>query len=266
LTALDFTVEPGPAAEVTEREEVRGCVRETWRIAGSLGEAVAVDAYLSAVSGPVVIGCHGKDDSRQAQYLRGPAAHWAARGISLVAMDAPLHGERSGERPVPAVTITDLDLLNRWVKDHRLLVEAVVDRFGPEAPIAFLGMSMGAVMGCHLMAAEPRLAAGILVVGGSTVYSVPEWFEDAAGLGELLALTDPRLPAGRIAPRPVLMLNADDDAIFSRHSALDLYDAMAPPKEITFFPGGHARWRSPAQWHRRMLRFLEDTVGGKASP
>ena len=266
MTALDFSVEPGSAAEVTGREEGRGYVRETWRIAGSQGEAVAADTYLSAGPGPVVIGCHGKDDSRKAQYLRGPAVHWAARGISLVAIDAPLHGERSGERPVPEITITDLDLLTRWVRDHRLLVDAVEARFGPGVPIAFLGMSMGAVMGCHLMAAEPRFAAGILVVGGSTVRSVPKWFEDAGGMGELLALTDPRLPAGRIAPRPVLMLNADDDSVFSRGSALDLYDALAPPKEITFFPGGHARWRSPAQWHRRMLRFLEDTVGGRASP
>ena len=108
-------------------------------------------------------------------------------------------------------------------------------------------------MGCHLLAADERLAAGILVVGGSTVVSVPERF---GGIDDQLAArlqqTDPEKAAGRIAPRPVLMVNADDDEIFSRRSALALYDALGEPKEITFFPGRHARWRHPRQWNRRI--------------
>jgi dienelactone hydrolase len=160
--------------------------------------------------------------------------------------------------------MADPALLVRWVKDHRLLVDAVEARFGAGVPIAYLGMSMGAVMGCHLVAAEPRITAAVLVVGGSTVVSVPERFDDAGGLERALAHTDPGIPASRIAPRPVLMLNADGDEIFSRRSALALYDSLRPPKEITFFPGTHAAWRSPAQWNRRMLEFLHHVFGTAA--
>jgi fermentation-respiration switch protein FrsA (DUF1100 family) len=259
---LDFSDEPGGPAEVVSSETLRGCVRETWRFDGSEGDEVLADAYLSPEPGPVVIGGHGRDDGRGAQYLRGPGLQWAPRGISLVAADAPLHGDRAGERPVPRVTITDIDLLARWVKDHKRLVDAVRTRFGEGVPIGFMGMSMGAVMGCHLLAEDERLAAGILVVGGSTGVSVPERFGGDTPPEALLTLTDPVAPAPRIAPRPVLMINADEDEVFSRRSALALYDALLPPKEISFFPGRHAEWHSPAQWSRRMWAFLERVLPG----
>lgn len=267
LSALDFTYEPGGGAEVVEVTDVGGVRVETWRFAGSEGDEVLADAYLAPEPGPVIIGCHGKENSRKAQYLRGPGLQWAERGVSLVAADAPLHGDRAGERPIPRVTISDVPLLTRWVRDQRLLLDAVEDRFGDGVPMLYLGMSMGAVMGCHLLAEDERLMAGILVVGGSTVVSTPERFDDVDDdLTARLALTDPELPAARIAPRPVLMLNADDDEIFSRRSALALYDALGHPKEITFFPGKHAVWRSPRQWGRRQREFVEHVFGKAARP
>ncbi|MBU1227654.1 MAG: alpha/beta hydrolase [Actinobacteria bacterium] len=254
---------PGPdaggAAEVIAVKMVRGVTVETWRFPGSRGDEVHADAYLAAQPGPVVIGGHGKDGDRTAQYLRGPALQWAGRGVSLVSADAPLHGDRAGEAPIPRVTMADPALVSRWLGDQRLLIDAVEARFG-RVPMVYLGMSMGAVMGCHLLAEDDRLAGGILVVGGSTVVSVPERLGGAAdGLMERLAVTDPEKAAARIAPRPVLMLNADQDEMFSRRSALALYDALGHPKEISFFPGRHARWRDPRQWNRRMWGFVEHT-------
>lgn len=263
LTPLDFTYRPGGAAEVIGSELVRDVVVETWRFEGSSGDEVLADAYLAPTPGPVVIGGHGKDNNRKAQYLRGPALRWASRGISLVSADAPLHGDRTGERPIPRVTISDIDLLTRWVKDQRLLIDAVEARFGEGAPMLYMGMSMGAVLGCHLLAEDERLRAGILVVGGSTVVSVPERFDDVdEDTLARLALTDPEIPAARIAPRPVLMLNADDDEIFSHRSAMALYEALDHPKEISFFPGRHAVWRNPRQWMRRQTEFVEHVFSG----
>ena len=92
---------PGPdaggAAEVIAVKMVRGVTVETWRFPGSRGDEVHADAYLAAQPGPVVIGGHGKDGDRTAQYLRGPALQWVGRGVSLVSADAPLHGDRAGE-------------------------------------------------------------------------------------------------------------------------------------------------------------------------
>ena len=52
------------------------------------------------------------------------------------------------------------------------------------------------------------------------------------------------------------------DEVFSRESALALYDALRAPKEITFFPGTHAVWRSPKQWYRRIEGFLREHLAG----
>lgn len=248
--------------------DVAGVAVETWRLAGVRGDEVRADAYLAAEPRAVVVSGHGKDNHRGAQYVRGPALQWAGRGVVTVAADAPLHGDRAGEAQIPRVTMGDPALVERWVGDHRLLLDAVAHRFGP-LPVIYVGMSMGAVMGCHLLAEDERVAAGILVVGGSTVVSVPERFDDVDdGLAAALAVTDPEIPAARIAPRPVLMLNADRDEIFSRRSALALYDALRHPKEISFFPGRHAVWRSPAQWTRRMWGFVEHVLSeaGRARP
>ena len=141
LTPLDFSYETGGAVEVVDSGMVRDVTVETWRFTGSAGDEVLADAYLSPTPGPVVIGGHGKDNNRKAQYLRGPALRWASRGISLVSADAPLHGDRAGERPIPSVTISDIELLTRWVKDQRLLIDAVEARFGEGVPLLYLGSS-----------------------------------------------------------------------------------------------------------------------------
>ena len=266
LTALDFAHDGGAAPVVIAEDSVRSVTIETWRFEGSRGDEVLADAYLADEPGPVVIGGHGRGDSRKIQYLRGPSLQWAGRGVSFVSADAPLHGDRAGEAPIPSVAIGDPGLLTRWVKDQRLLIDAVKARFG-SVPMLYLGVSMGAVMGCHLLAEDDRLQGGILVVGGSTVVSVPERFDDVEDdLAARLAVTDPELAVGRIAPRPILMLNADDDEIFSRRSALALYDALGPPKEISFFPGQHSRWRNPRQWNRRMWDFVEHTCSEAGRP
>ena len=164
LSPLDFGHTPGGAAEVIDVTPQRGYTQETWRLVGSLGEEVLADAYLSPEPGPVVIGGHGKDNSRKAQYLRGPGMQWAPRGVSFVAADAPLHGDRTGERPVPRVAITDLDLLTRLVKDQRLLIDAVEARFGEGVPIVYMGMSMGAVVEAGITRCYFTLNKGVFLI------------------------------------------------------------------------------------------------------
>jgi pimeloyl-ACP methyl ester carboxylesterase len=259
VSDLDFSLPVGGPAEIVATEESARHRFETWRLTGSAGDEVLADAYLPAEPRLIVLAGHGKENSRQAQYVRGPGMLWARRWIATVAIDAPLHGDRAGERPVPEITSADADLLTRWVRDQRLLLDAVLHRFGDGVPVAFMGVSMGGVFGTHLAAAEPRLAAVVCVVAGSTAVSVPQRWEVDAATREVLARLDPAVAAPQVGC-PALMVNADADEIFSTHSALALYDAFESPKEITIFPGRHAEWRSPHQWYRRIEGFLIDAA------
>jgi alpha-beta hydrolase superfamily lysophospholipase len=239
--------------DVVAAEAQRGFRFETWRFTGSQGDEVLADAYLTEEPAPVVVIGHGKGNNRKAQYIRGPGALWARAGLNVVAFDAPLHGDRPGS--IPEITAADPGFAQWWQQDAALAVGAARWRLG-EGPVGYLGFSMGGVFGVGLMASEDDLRAGVLVVAGSAAVSVAERFPDRSDLAPLLDETDPCAVAGDIAPRPVLMLNADDDEIFSRRSALALYDAFGSPKEITFLPGTHSVWRSPARWFRLMFDFL----------
>lgn len=245
--------------DVVAEESGRGFSFETWRFAGSQGDEVLADAYLAPEPGPVILIGHGKGNSRKAQYVRGPGALWARTGLSVVAADAPLHGDRAGSAPIPEVTAADPELVRWWLADGRALIDVIGERMGG-VPLGYVGFSMGGVFGVHLLAGEERLQAGVLVVGGAPTVSVAERFPDRDGLGDALAETDPCAVAGDIAPRPVLMLNADDDEIFSRRSALALYDALRPPKELVFLPGTHSEWRRPARWFHHMGEFLREAL------
>lgn len=50
---------------------------------------------------------------------------------------------------------------------------------------------------------------------------------------------DPKKWVGRIAPRPVIMINAEDDMTFPAASVAALHNAAAQPKEIVWTKGAH---------------------------
>ena len=297
--------------EIVDAEVGAAWRRETWRIVGSRDDVVFVEAWLAEEPGPVVVVGHGAESDRRAPFVSGTGKGWARHGISLIAADAPGHGDRvsdaissspsggggAGRRPaaegvdrgasdaissslsgggggVPAGhgagggsasrggSGAGRDYLRWWIDDQRLVVDAAERRLG-SVPIGFLGVSMGAVLGVHLVAAEPRIAAAVLAVGGS----LRGFAEERTRRGqaeERLSGANPEEAAFRCGDRPVLMVQADEDEVFSRKAALALYDAFPGRKEITFFPGTHAAWRHPGQWNRRMLAFFHETLRGAA--
>jgi dienelactone hydrolase len=231
---------------VVVAEDSRWFRHETWAFLGSAGDRVLAEAWLSSERGPVVLAGHGADGDRNAQYIAGAAKAWARRGITVVAADAPMHGGRFDGRRPPGMDDPGRTRFLEWAaRDVGRLADAVEALLGPDRHLGYLGFSMGTHYGVPAVADDGRFRSLALAVGGSSAV--------AAG-------ADPLRRAAEIAPRPVLMVNADTDEVFSRDAALALYDAFRPPKEITFFPGSHTVWRSPAQWYRRIERFFGDTL------
>jgi alpha-beta hydrolase superfamily lysophospholipase len=259
---------PSGAPAVLEREEGRGWCHETWQLTGSRGDSVLAEAWLAEHPGPVVVIGHGAEADRRAPHPAATGRGWARHGISVVAADAPGHGDRagaggrwigpegregggrasSGEFGDPPA---GSDYLAWWVDDQRRVVDAVEARFG-RVPIGYLGVSMGAVFGVFLLVAESRIRAAVLAVGG---------FFDP-GDGPDPGAADAVGVAGRLGDVPVLMVQADGDEVFSRDAAFALYEALGSDrKEISFLPGTHTQWCRPARWNRRMLRFFAETLG-----
>lgn len=242
--------------EVVATEVGAGFRHETWAYRGTAGDRILAEAYLPESAEPwaVVVAGHGLGSDRTAPYIQGASKAWARQGLVTVAPDAPHHGARAEQGSVDEGMLRDPELLERAVGDLERAAEAVRGRFSQ--PLGYLGFSMGVVIGVPFMARELHVEAGAFVVGGSTTV-----FAREHGLGEWDPAVDPSSYAPTVSPRPVQLLNADRDELFSRGAALALYDAFRPPKELVLFPGGHAHWDEPGRPYRIMLGFFRDRLG-----
>jgi alpha-beta hydrolase superfamily lysophospholipase len=257
---LDFSDETSGDQELLATTTGKHRVLEEWTITGSSGDRVRVDISVGEAVDRVVVVAHGADNSRRARYIEVMAKSFPRHGSAIVAMDAPLHGDRDGAREMTDPVGAQVDLMIQSVKDHRRLIDVVADRW-PTTPIGFAGFSMGGLHGVPLMAIEDRIRSGAIVIAGSTQVSYPQRFKRLSKqVRERIAVTDPAVHAPRVGDRPVMVLNAAEDEIVSRESAIALYDAFVGPKELVFMPGTHTEWGYAARWFRRLEQFFVETL------
>jgi len=181
---------------------------------------------------PVTLLQHGAGGSKRAPYIEATAGPWAMRGLAVASIDFPLHGERSDAKLSKLLTggVGTLDGL--WVDVHRralIDLARTVDAIASLAEIdgervGYAGFSLGSILGTAFCAADPRPRAAVFALGGG-------------GLGP--ATLDPAGYVARIAPRPVLFVNAEGDTTIPRSAAEALHAAASEPKLVRWFQGTH---------------------------
>ena len=120
--------------------------------------------------------------------------------------------------------------------------------------IALIGFSMGALVASVAMANEPRLAAGVLVMGGADPHEILaacgheigrgrehvlehlDWSLDKYRneLAKALARINPARFAGMVDPRQILMIEAAADTCMPPRSRERLWQAMGRPERIAY--------------------------------
>lgn len=198
---------------------------------------------------PLVLMGHGGGLHKKTPALMARAHdNVTARGFTVVAIDAPGHGDRprSAEDEQArtelreAVAVGDNErfrtvsvryvtsLAERAVPEWQATLDALqqLPEIGTEAPIGYGGgISLGTAIGVPLTAVEPRITAAIFG-GGFFVH-------------------DALLEAARRITVPIQFLLPWDDEHVDRHSALALFDAFASAeKTLHANPGDHRsiRW------------------------
>jgi fermentation-respiration switch protein FrsA (DUF1100 family) len=116
------------------------------------------------------------------------------------------------------------EFLRQAVLDLHRCLDALValDAVDP-GRIAYAGLRLGAIVGAPFCALDPRPCAAVLALAGA----------DPAASD-----LDPCHHVGRIAPRPVLFVNATRDAVVSRERAERLHAAAGEPREVLWFDSG----------------------------
>lgn len=169
---------------------------------------------------------------RARRFVTGPGG----AGFAVLALDAPGHGDRpmnehynriatengariaAGEQPAPLIAEFQALVARQTVPEWRTALDAVQEHLGP-APVGYWGVSLGCGLGVPFVAAEPRVRAAVLGLGGAHANA-----EDAA----------------RITV-PVQFLVQWDDERVPRDQGFALYEALgSPEKTLHAHPGEHA--------------------------
>ena len=201
---------------------------------------------------PLVVMGHGLRGEKNAPYVDATALPWVRGGAAVAVIDFPLHGDRASAKLSERVAELDrldeglwIDLVEQAVVDLRRLVRALDahDAIDGER-IGYAGFSLGSILGAIFCAEEPRVRAAALAIGG-------------AGLGP--ASVDPAGWIGRIAPRPVLFLQAERDQTIPREAALALHAAAGDPHEVHWVDATHSEL--PGAALKTMWTFLRGPLG-----
>ena len=204
---------------------------------------------------PVVVLVHGFSSNKH-QVTRQLGKALTDRGLACLAADMPKHGDRPGPPK-------DLFVADQPQETYRRIVQAVQDirqtidlaeslkELDTSKGVGLLGYSMGAWFGALAGAAERRVQALVLMVGGSAAVDVAQEADTSE------ELDDRQARAGRLnvlrrfaairpleaipgfAPRPILMQNGRRDWLVPAERAKALFAAAKEPKEQRWYDAGH---------------------------
>jgi dienelactone hydrolase len=243
------------------REDDPGGVREVTFEFASRGDRVPGRLLLPPERTgprPLVLVGHGLNGAKDAGYMDVACLPWARGGAAVASIDFPLHGERRSPKlserilergltgaPGSLDAALWIDLVEQAVVDlRRGLRAAAVHPEVDGSRVGYAGFSLGTLLGTLFCAEEPRVAAAALALGG-------------AGLGP--PEVDPEDAVARIAPRPVLFVNAERDERVPRASAERLHAAAGSPNDVQWFDATHDTL--PGAALKAMWSFLRGHLG-----
>ncbi|MEU2617722.1 dienelactone hydrolase family protein [Streptomyces sp. NPDC007157] len=187
---------------------------------------------------PLIVMGHGGGQHKKAPDITDRARRFVTEcGFAVLAVDVPGHGDRpldqkynriatenrarveAGEELAPLVAGFQALVARQTVPEWQAVLDAVrqLDQVG-EGSVGYWGVSLGCGLGVPFVAAEPRVRAAVLGLGGALASS-----EEAA----------------RITVPVEFVVQWDDERV-PRDQCLALYDAFASTeKTLHANPGGH---------------------------
>lgn len=244
------------------------------RLTSTTGQRIAVairrPAPQAADSGqvrrPLIVILGGHERGRGAGALIGDT-----RGAIFASMEYPFEGNH---RAKGLEIVAQVPLIRRALYDTPPAVHLVLDYLLARSDVdstrvELVGASFGAPFATIAAARDLRVTRLWLAHGGGDTYAMidrglekeiasPVLRWPVSHLANLLA-SGPRFTPERwiaqVAPRPVVMLNAEADEKIPRRSVEILYEAAKEPKELVWLPGAHMQGNRP-----EVLRRLVDAM------
>lgn len=193
---------------------------------------------------PCLILMHGLGDRKTVDYIEAGNRYLLDAGYAVLRLDISNHGDRfkydydfdltEGYR------YWTRNLITQTVFDLRRAVDFIQTREELDpARIGFMGISLGGIIGTIFCSVEERVQVPVIVLAGGKLNLM---FGKEALSGDTknyLSIIDPINYVAGIAPRPLLMINAENDDIVPPITSKLLFNAAKKPKEIIWFPARH---------------------------
>jgi len=179
----------------------------------------------------------------------------ATDGAIVAAVGYPYEGPL---RPSALEFVRAIPDMRRAILDTPAALQLALDwllaEYGVDPTrVELCGVSLGSPFACVAGALDPRFTRVWAIHGAADPYALLEYsLRSRVGWGPLRevvarilwVLADapsvaPERYVGRIAPRPFVMLNAEDDERLPRAAVLELYAAAREPRELVWLPGEH---------------------------
>lgn len=250
--------------KVLERSEQDGVMSERILYTSTPGVRVTARFDRAAASGwqsrPAVVVLHGGSGAGK-EGMKPFTDLMVRQGFNVLSMDMQYFGER---RTSLMTTFTEqekherlyndpavyLDWTVQTTKDAGRAIDVLLAQYGADPRrIALVGFSRGGTVGAIVGAVEERFKAVVLLLG--THFDALE--------KEHLPAACPANHIGRIAPRPLLMVNGNFDADHVKETQVaPLYALAREPKRIVWTDAGHQvplkELESTLEWLRAQLR------------
>src|SRR5688572_21854306 len=185
----------------------------------------------ATTKGPAVLLQYGSGGNKSTNYIVALGRQFVARGFVVLTIDVPNRGERrkrdpgrDGRRELAA--LFKPGVIVQTLGDYSRAVDYLESRDDVDPRrIGYAGISLGAITGLTFVAHEPRIRAMASIVGGANVLGMIdfEWSPETRAVAERI---DPFYHVSRIAPRPLLLLNATRDQLVPRFFGEALHEAV----------------------------------------
>ena len=213
---------------------------------------------------PVILFLHGLGDSKSADYMEFGTRAFIRAGYAVFRIDYALHGERRDpdfkfdlRKPYP---FTTRNAIVQTVFDLRRAVDYLQSRADIDKKrIGFMGISLGGITGAVFCGVEPRVKVSVLALAGGGLKVLFGYKMFSARVDNLLAPIEPLNFVEKIAPRPVLFINASKDEIVPPVLAKRLQKAAGEPKKSVWYPTKHRKiplqdsFQKAVEWFNRYL-------------
>lgn len=248
------------------RDTVGGMLVRHFSFQSTPGVRVTARSYATASTSsqrrPALILLHGGGGpGKDAAAMRNFGDYLARAGFLVLTMDMQFFGERASDVLTSFTEAEKHDKLYNQPAAHLAWVMQTIKDVGraydllvgtldaDPRRVGLVGFSRGAIMGIITGGADARFAAVAAILGGH--FDALEKGHEAAAC--------PANYIGRISPRPLFMLNGENDAdMFRNESVLPLQRHARNPKELVWLPTGHTVPREElprlASWLQSQLR------------